>query len=223
MKLCECLTEKTVDLCKEFIKNSDADMIEHRLDFMDRIEGLKEIYASTTKPVIVTNRALDNGGLFEGGNGERLEYLVEAIEAGASFVDIELDNSAKCIAEIMKVAMINNCKCIVSKHFSDRTPSNSVLSSILSRILFTGANIAKIVTTPRSLSDCQRILKFQLNESRAEVPLIAFAMGNLGKFTRVSSLFLGAPFMYVAQDTGPTAAPGQVPMSEMRRLLEVLQ
>ena len=74
-----------------------------------------------------------------------------------------------------------------------------------------------------SISDCHRILEFQLNKENQVIPLIAFAMGDLGKFTRVSSLFLGAPFMYVAQDFGQITAPGQVPLSEMRKLLEVLR
>jgi 3-dehydroquinate dehydratase-1 len=53
--------------------------------------------------------------------------------------------------------------------------------------------------------------------------MIAFAMGDLGKFTRVAALFLGAPFMYVSQDSGDKAAPGQITLSQMRALLEVLE
>ncbi|MHA2211184.1 MAG: type I 3-dehydroquinate dehydratase, partial [Candidatus Thorarchaeota archaeon] len=44
-----------------------------------------------------------------------------------------------------------------------------------------------------------------------------------GKFTRVSALFLGAPFMYVSQDQGEQAAPGQITVTQMRTLLEVLE
>ena len=81
----------------------------------------------------------------------------------------------------------------------------------------------KIVTTPKSIEDCKTILQLYHIEASPPCPMIAFAMGNLGKFTRVSALYLGAPFMYVSQDEGEVAAPGQISLSQMRAILEVLQ
>ena len=80
----------------------------------------------------------------------------------------------------------------------------------------------KIVTTPKSIEDCKRVLKLYHFESRTSSPLIAFAMGDLGKFTRICALFFGAPFMYVSQDEGEVAAPGQIPFSQMKVILEAL-
>jgi 3-dehydroquinate dehydratase-1 len=81
----------------------------------------------------------------------------------------------------------------------------------------------KLVTTPKTMSDCGRVLQLYYVKSKPARPMIAFAMGDLGKFTRVSALFLGAPFMYVSQDQGEQAAPGQITVTQMRTLLEVLE
>jgi 3-dehydroquinate dehydratase-1 len=84
-----------------------------------------------------------------------------------------------------------------------------------------GADILKVIVTPKSISDCSRVLQLYSLE-RVETPLIAFAMGDIGRFTRVSALFLGAPFMYVSQDLGQEAASGQISLSDMRAIVRSL-
>jgi 3-dehydroquinate dehydratase len=52
--------------------------------------------------------------------------------------------------------------------------------------------------------------------------IVAFGMGEKGKFTRLAALKLGAPFMYVSLDGATPTAPGQFSESEMRALWQQL-
>lgn len=221
--LCVSLTERSVRQCSQFISSCDADLIEHRMDFMDRIEKLNAIYDVSRVPIIATCRAPRDGGHFEGDDESRISHLIEAISAGASYVDVELDTEPRLMKLVRKEATKCNSKLIVSKHYIVSTPPLPELVNILDRLVIAGADIMKLVITPKMMSDCGKILQLYHIANKPARPLIAFAMGNLGKFTRVTALFLGAPFMYVSQDQGAVAAPGQITLSHMRGLLEVLE
>ena len=220
-KLCVCLTEKTSQECISFVSTSDVDIIEHRMDFMDQITGLGEIYSATETPIIATCRPKEMGGNFAGSEQQRITYLLEAIDNGASFVDIEYEVEHNSLKRISDAVSQRNSKLILSKHYTSITPELPDLIDLIGKMEDRGADIIKLVVTPESLSDCRRILQVYSWEG-SKIPLIAFAMGNIGRFTRVSALFLGAPFMYVAQDSGKEAALGQIPLSEMRTILRML-
>ena len=222
-KLCVSLTEKSSKKCIEFVSSCDADIIEHRLDFMDCIESLDDIYNTSKIPVIVTCRSIKNGGRYNEDEEQRITHLLDAIKAGASYVDVEAEMEQSHLSIIKQEATRNECKVIISKHFHQDTPNSSSLIELLAYLGNAGADIMKVVTTPENPDDCFRVLQLYAVENRPDVPLIAFGMGHLGKITRVCALFLGAPFMYVSQDYGDEAAPGQIPLSLMRTILEVLQ
>lgn len=220
-KLCVCLTESEQQDCIDFVSRSDADFIEHRLDFMKQIGNLNQIYSVTSIPIIATCRSPEEGGRFQGDKQERISHLLEAIKGGASFVDIEIESEENDLKQVYRAARANECKLIVSKHYFDRTPDTSELLDMMERITNTPVDIVKIITTPKSIDESKRTLQlYELNET--EIPLIAFGMGSVGKFTRVSALYLGAPFMYVSQDIGEKAAPGQISLSDMRKLVEAI-
>jgi 3-dehydroquinate dehydratase type I len=221
--LCVSLTERSVEECSKVMTSCDADLVEHRMDFMEEIERLDAIYDESKVPIIATCRATNERGHFEGDERSRINHLIEAISAGATYVDVELDTEPALMSLVRKEAAESDSKLIVSKHFFDSTLSVPELLSVLDGLTIAGADILKLVTTPKTLNDCGKILQLYQIESRPARPMIAFAMGDLGKFTRVAALFLGAPFMYVSQDSGDKAAPGQITLSQMRALLEVLE
>jgi len=221
--LCVSLTEKSVEECSTIIASSDADLIEHRMDFLDRIERLDAIYNESKMPIIATCRATQDGGHFEGNEARRIGHLIEAISAGASYVDMELDTEPALMDMVRRAARESNTELIVSKHYFDSTPDVAELLNVLDRLVIAGADLMKLVTTAETMSDCSRVLQLYHVKNKPARPMIAFAMGDLGKFTRVSALFLGAPFMYVSHDQGVQAAPGQITISQMRTLLEVLE
>lgn len=222
-KLCVSLTERTPKECGAFMQSCEADMIEHRMDFMDSINHLDTIYSISRKPIIATCRSTREGGYFKGEESQRIHHLLRALYAGASYVDIELDTEPSLTSLVQAEVEETGSQLIVSKHFYDNTPLLAELTETLRAIVAAGADIAKIVTTPLTAEDCRTVLQLYNVEQREELPLVSFALGNLGKFTRVCALFLGAPFMYVAQDDGVAATPSQIPLSKMKTILEVLR
>ena len=220
-KLCVCLTERTQQSCIDFVTNSSSDLIEHRMDFMNPINNLKEIYSATDIPIIATCRSQELGGNFQGDETQRINHLLDAIYNGASIVDIEIETEHELMKQIRSEASKNNCQIIISKHFTTNIPEYNDLLSLIEEMKKSGADILKVVLTPKSIRDCKRILQLY-NLENLDTPLIAFAMGDLGKFTRVSALYLGAPFMYVSQDSGREAASGQISLSDMRAIVRSL-
>jgi 3-dehydroquinate dehydratase I len=149
----------------------------------------------------------------------RKERLLLAIQAGAAFVDLELEAGAAWRNEIIKCAREHKCKVIVSYHNFKLTPSRVALDRLVNRCFSAGADIAKIAARVNSPVDNLRLLSL-LKDRR---PLVVTGMGKQGRITRLLSSLLGGLFTYAAPDRGRLAAPGQIRYSEMVRFLGMLQ
>jgi len=214
MKLCACLTGKTAKDCIAAAKKIDADFIEHRMDYMDDFEGVEEIYRSLRLPVIATNRPLGSGGRFKGSERERIVLLLKAIYAGCAYVDIEIETDHFLMQKVIDVARQHECKVIISMHDFRGTPSAKELVDVMHKQKELGADIGKVVTTAKSMKDCNKVLDLLKAGQKEKFPLVAFSMGEIGKFTRLMSMRCGSPFTYVAVDEA--TAPGQFHIDEMR-------
>ncbi|MFA5763619.1 MAG: type I 3-dehydroquinate dehydratase [archaeon] len=214
--LCTCLTEKTIDACLDVIKKIDTELIEHRIDFLENIVDLDKIYSSK-KEIIATCRNKNCGGFFDGSEEERIKILIWAIEAGAKYVDIEVETQIELKRKVIDFAKENNCKVIVSMHNFKETPNDSVLQKALAQEIEDGADIGKIVTFANEKISYLRVLDLILQAKEADFPLIAFCMGEKGKSSRLTCLALGSPFTFVAYNTA--SAPGQFTAKEAREIL----
>ncbi len=222
MRLCVTLTGTTTEECIRQIQQTDADMVEHRIDLMRQTNDIERVYLECTRPIVATNRPPPLGERGEGGESRRIGLLLDAIHAGATHVDIELDSPRSSLDRVIDAAREAGCRVIVSKHFYDHTPSLPELLSVWTQMQRLGADISKIVTMPQTLQEATRVLSLYTYNGRASGELIAFGMGAVGKFTRVAALYMGAPFMYVCQSDGQEVAPGQLSLSVMRGIMEAL-
>lgn len=175
-------------------KLKETEFAEIRLDLLDWITlaDIKEIF-SNHKNLIATLRP---GKVSE---KERLGSLKTAVEAGAALVDIETENSAEFISEITKTARRHGTKIIISYHNYENTPALKPLQKIVVDALGKGADIVKVACKVNSQRDCARLLSL-LDGKRVVVPA---GMGKNGLVTRISALFLGAPFTYAGFDHDP--------------------
>ena len=107
--------------------------------------------------------------------------------------------------------MIRSC------HFFDETPSLKVLKETAERCSKFGGEIIKIASSASSEDDVNRILS--LYDEFDEGRLVAFAMGEAGRESRLECLRHGAPFTYAALNSAEAAAPGQWPYSEITAML----
>jgi 3-dehydroquinate dehydratase/shikimate dehydrogenase len=206
--ICVPLTGKTVE---EMLRDAHraakagADLVEFRVDCMEKPE-VDALVAKAPVPEIITCRPRREGGNFAGEESARLAVLQKAIDLGADYIDVELDSVAHVHPEW-------HGKLIVSVHDFERTPDD--LPRLHKRIADTGADVVKIATTARDISDNLRI--FDLLDSVAE-PTIALAMGECGVISRILSRKFGGWLTFASLERGKESAEGQITVDELLKL-----
>lgn len=151
-------------------------------------------------------------------DGGRAGLLVQAIDAGAAMVDIELESPAAFRREITRAARRRGCRVIVSHHDFEKTPSRAALSLIVDRCFKAGADIAKVACTANSARDCARLVGL-LDDDRE---IVVAGMGPLGPRARIAAMLAGVPFTYAALQRGRETAAGQMDVATLSRVARVL-
>lgn len=152
--------------------------------------------------------------------------LVRAIEAGARYVDVELEAPKQMSKRVRSAAHENGTVFIRSYHDFNGTDSFEALKAIVEKCVYHGADMVKIVTTAHSEEDAARVLSlYEWCRGKdadglgalADGGLIAFCMGETGRQSRIDCLRHGAPYTYAALTEEESAAPGQWPAAEMKK------
>ena len=158
--------------------------------------------------------------------------LCRAIEAGARYVDVEIEAPKQMSKRVRNAAHENGTVFIRSYHDFEGTASVDALRTLVVKCHYHGADMVKVATMASSQEDIDSVLSLYEwcegmqgtdMESLADGGLIAFCMGDMGRDSRLECLRKGAPFTYAALDDDAcaeasqavVAAPGQWPMSEM--------
>lgn len=157
--------------------------------------------------------------------------LVRAIEAGARYVDVELEAEKQMSKRVRQAAHENGTIFIRSYHNFDGTPSSEELQSIVEKCVYHGADLVKIATMAHSQEDADRVLGLydwcrqegaapdRRIASLADGAMVAFCMGEAGKTSRLECLRRGAPYTYAALNAEEVAAPGQWTAEDMHKAL----
>lgn len=209
--ICGCVNEKTENDAIASIrlaKKEGAEIVELRIDRLENPEEAVEIIKKSALPVIAVCRP-------KTGTEEtmRISILQKAILAGAKYVDIEMETKEDDYEKIADSAGKNNCMIICSFHDFNGTPAKEELHRIAERMKLKKCDILKIVTTAHSADDGYRVLEIAKGKNN----IIAFAMGEAGRFTRIVCLFCGALWTYCKISGG--TAPGQYSIREMKEKL----
>lgn len=166
---------------------------------------------------IVTLRPRRGGGLYEGGEAERLELLKKVSDV-ADYVDLEHE-AVHEHPGLVEELRSRGIKIISSKHFFDGPSTIEEARRIVSEDLKV-SDIVKIVDAPERASEAMALLSLYSDKS-LRGRLVAFSMGERWSLMRVLSVALGAPFTYAALP-GRAVAPGQLSYDELAEALEVL-
>lgn len=150
---------------------------------------------------------------------DRLDMLKIAIEAGANYVDIEIESPPSFREELIALARTKKTQVIISYHHFSETPSSKKLQAITRDCFAYGADIAKVVTTIQQAKDIAQIMSLYAFFD----PIIAFGMGSQGVITRVLATHFGAPYTYAAPNKGTATAPGQIPEEIIKKQISLLQ
>ena len=209
--ICISISDKNPEHCLSLL--AEAEMAEIRLDLTEFDDNeIRNVFAFP-KPLIATFRPGDCN------DDERMEKLKLAIEAGAQYVDIEIESEEGYRDELVNFARKRQCQVIISYHNFDATPQQNELRKIVNTCFEYNADIAKIATLVKN--DREIAALFSLYDINKNV--LAIGMGEKGKVTRVMAPFLGAPFTFAAPDKGGNTAPGQLTYSRMKEMIKQLQ
>jgi len=207
--ICIPIIEENINSCFEALNK--ADLIELRFDKVKfNEEEIKKIF--NTGRVIATFRPIDFN------DDIRFSTLKKAIEYGAKYVDIEIESDENYRKELIKIAKENNCNVIISYHNFKCTPLLDDLKEILFNCYKLGADVAKIATMVNESVDNARLLSLYEFKKR----MVILGMGDLGKITRIASLFLGAEFTFASLDEEKSSAPGQISIENFKRILNLI-
>ena len=221
-KICASILPKTVKEALRLIKKAEgeeADLIEIRLDTLTEYERLAEIAKHGSVPMIATNRSTKEGGKFQGEEEKRMDILLKAAESGFSYIDVEL--SAPNLGEFVSKLREIGVKPIISFHDFKKTPTLEEMDEILRLELKAGAELCKIITTAERIEDNLKVLEF-VSKASQKSKLICFAMGELGKPSRILSPLFGAYFTIASLGRGRETAPGQLTLRELKLTYKIL-
>jgi len=105
--------------------------------------------------------------------------LVKAIEAGARYVDVELDVPKQMSKRVRSAAHDNGTVFIRSYHDFEGTDSFEALKALVEKCRYHGADIVKLVTTAHSEEDVAHVMSlYDWNDREfGQGRLITFCMG----------------------------------------------
>ena len=213
--LCVSIAGVGFEECKTALK--DLELAEIRLDTLHFTTRQVQDLFSSRPQLIATFRP---GTISE---DERNDFLMTAIDAGAAYVDIEIEAADRFKESIIKKARQKGCHIIISYHNYEKTPSRKELLEIIDGCFDCGADIAKIACLTLSEADSARILSLYDSPAGRQGKILAIGMGEKGRITRVAAPFLGAPFTFAALSPGQKTAPGQLDIKTLQKIFALVK
>ncbi|MFY9299746.1 MAG: type I 3-dehydroquinate dehydratase [Candidatus Nitrosotenuis sp.] len=220
LKTCVSIAEKTPAKAIKTLERAlqKSDYAELRLDFLRPADVPKTLSQAKRhlKRCVCTLRPKAEGGRFSGTEKERASILKLVAEYNPYLIDIELSTLEKN-KSLLGYVRKTKTPILVSWHDFTKTPSAHTLLTKLYKMKKLGSSV-KIVTTANSIRDTASVLSLYKKQNSG---LIAFAMGDAGRISRILCMYLGSPYTYVS--LGKPVAAGQFSVDEVKSLLALQQ
>ena len=225
--ICTTIQNKTAEQILEALEH--CEMAEIRLDRCELSARDTENVFTSDVPLVATCRIAEvaqNEPALQGLTDSAREIkamqiaekrLVRAIEAGARYVDVEIEAQKQMSKRVRGAAHESGTIFIRSYHDFEGTDSFESLKAMVEKCRYHGADIVKLVTTAHGPEDVAKVMALYDWARGENIELIAFCMGEAGKESRLECLKHGAPYTYAALTAEEAAAPGQWPSDQMRK------
>jgi 3-dehydroquinate dehydratase-1 len=204
-------------------KKNDADIIEIRIDYTKSVDftlsDLVELKNVLELPTIITIRVPSEGGVNEFAYERKLSLWKKSFEMGFEYIDIELETVIRNEIDINNLKGDSKSKLILSYHDFDSDDTFENLVNYRNEMYELGADIAKLVVMYQNENTNEVILNLIEDARKMDKEIIAIAMGEKGRITRLEGLKRGA-FLTFATLGDVTTAPGQCSCREVREYLD---
>ncbi len=216
-KTCVTLAEKNPKKLSLILNKAlkKSDYAELRFDFLkpSQVPDALEYTKKKLRKCVCTLRPKTEGGKFQGKENERISILKLIAEYRPFLLDVEF-NTIRKNKNLHNYIKKTKTDVLVSWHDFKKTPNSSSLKKMYNQMGRYSKNI-KIVTSAKTQSDSSNVLSLYNNSTKKN--LIAFAMGDPGRMSRILCLYLGSPYTYVS--LGKPVAPGQFSLEQVKKIL----
>lgn len=233
-KICVPVTGETRDDIITQVKSAvdaGAELIEWRMDFWKEESPQKYLEetlyavsgAASDVPLIFTIRTDREGGNFRYSARDYVALNETAAESGrADLIDIEYLQDPEEMGPLIEKLQSLGVRVIASNHDFEKTAENDELLEKFSRLEESGADVIKMAVMPQDTADTERLMACtrQTVDNITDKPVIAMAMGKDGTASRIEGENFGSCVTFGT--VGKGSAPGQMPIGELRELLEEL-
>lgn len=224
-------TEKQILKEAEAVKLLDPDIVEWRADVFEKADDSEAVIKMISKLreslrdklFLFTFRSHKEGGSKEMDVSSYIALLETAIRTkDIDFIDIELFSGEANVDALVSLAGENGVYVIMSNHDFQKTPAKDEIISRLRKMQELGAHIPKIAVMPKDAGDLLTLLDatYTMKTKYADRPMITMSMAGTGLVSRLSGEVFGSDCTFGAGEEA--SAPGQIPVSELRNVLEVL-
>ncbi len=219
-KTCVTLAEPSPAKLRSLLKKAlrRSDYAELRLDFMkpSKVPLALNLVKKDLKRCICTLRPKSEGGKFSGSEKNRISILKLVAEYNPHLLDVEY-NTIRKSRDLRQYLKSSKTDLLVSWHDFKKTPNTISLKKMANEMFKFSKNI-KIVTTARSIGDSAKVLSLYKNVPK-NGNLVAFAMGDYGRMSRILCTQIGSPYTYVS--LGKPIAPGQFSLDEVKSIFKM--
>ncbi len=233
-KICVPIVGVTKEEIIEEAKNIatlPADIVEWRADWYRDVfsfEAMRSVLKTLReilqeKPILFAFRTAKEGGERAIDDDTYIALNKAVIESGEiDLLDVELFSRDKVVKEIIEYAHQNYVKVIASNHDFEKTPSKEEIILRLQKMQEMGADILKIAVMPQSKKDVITLLaateEIARNDERQ--PIVTMSMSGMGAVSRIAGETFGSAITFGSAKKA--SAPGQIPVENLRKVLEIL-
>lgn len=186
--------------------------VELRLDWLESDQEINRFIARLTKrkpkaTLIATCRRRQAGGKYTGSIASELFHLAEAIRAGCTWYDLEIETVRKCPPELIE-ALLGEARQLRSAHFFEGMPAS--LPRVVKELAKGRPDAVKIAAQCDSLHDAKKLARL----AAARKNLIAIPMGDVALPARILGLRRKNGFAYAPVENA--TAPGQTSLRDLK-------
>jgi 3-dehydroquinate dehydratase/shikimate dehydrogenase len=216
-KICvSVLSGKADDLVARMRRaESVADVVELRFDGLDP-ENIRLAFEqlASDKQVLLAMRPKAQGGQSERDLNDRIGFWMEyALHKNIDHGSIWLDHEHDLIPSKDFMFWVDQCFVVRSRHYLEGEKGFD-LDKAYETVVST-KEVGKIVVSVKNAEDAVGIWKLLLRAVEEGRRVIALAMGEAGKWTRILGPAYGAFMTYAALEPGGETAPGQITAEDM--------
>ncbi len=225
-------TEEDILIVAKAITDSNADLVEWRVDWFSDVNDLEKVKELTKQlsnvlgdmPLLLTLRTANEGGEHSIDTEGYFYFLKEVVKAGfVDLIDIEILRCKKEVEDFVKYAHAYGVKVVGSNHDFEKTPPKDEIISTLIKMQTLGVDIPKIAVMPTNRTDVLTLLEATLimNEQFADRPIITMSMGKMGSISRVVGEMFGSAITFGT--LGQSSAPGQMTVEDLTEMLRFFE